>query len=656
MIDEDMSFLRYGACTGFIGELSGDVALKHALRILVISFTALLPFFLSSSALAKDVVLYVYGQVPGTPQGWALLPTVASIETLSGAAVFDALRRKKLPTYGDTQFDAKTSSVTIDPSKCAYSAIIATELARSFEQNGLGLSRMTCGGMPVVFQAASLAHSVSVIPVWQALEAAQQAISPRTYVDLGSSLMPYETFRSKLASGDKAVMKAVETAMDSESDFVQRQTMVSAIQANLSGAESMIAKRLASKSVSVRANAVRALRTTSQLKIRSQIRDVLRQATPEEKLVLAESALGAEDEEIRRMAARSLLATSDEALFLKAMAVLTPSDIAAQLDQSLDLAATPAHAAAIARTQFSADLQPLRAWLDKQQGTARAVSVADAVLQASLKDVALVASAHAVMMLSEDFERAEASFYLLTGRTLFDTRKTVSLTEPMTAALVRAQASGHILVSWAAFDLLQPAISLDPAYDVAGAQKRAFDSDWKIRAALAHELVRSDASADALRSALIKDSEPRVVHAMIDSLARTASTRFAREVIQIAKMKDVQTRTLMIRAMPDLLDDTNATAVMAFVSNELFDANAEVKIAALYALSQIARRSKDPVVIDNAISSMSLTVQDKDPRIVHHTLLALAETGHASVYPLLDATQPRYPESVLAARMRLAQN
>jgi hypothetical protein len=51
---------------------------------------------------------------------------------------------------------------------------------------------------------------------------------------------------------------------------------------------------------------------------------------------------------------------------------------------------------------------------------------------------------------------------------------------------------------------------------------------------------------------------------------------------------------------------------------------------------------------------MSLTVQDKDKRIVHHTLLALADTGHPSVYPLLDAAEPLYPDSVAQARQRLA--
>ena len=609
----------------------------------------------SSLAHAEDVVLYVYGQVPGTPQGWALMPTVVSLDAPSASAVFESLKRKKLPTYGDSVFEAETSSVKIDPSKCAYSAIISTEIARSFEHNGFSLTRVECGGVPVTFQASALAHAVPVIPLWQALGEPQGTLASRTYVETPLSLVPYAEFRRKLASGDKATLKAVEMAFDSESEFVQRQTMLAAVNTRLSGAEGLIAKRLSSKNLATQANAVRALKSSSNAKILSQIRDVLTKAPAADKLVLAEAALETPDAALQRMSALALLITPNDALFEKALGNLTPADVASQLAVSLDSAATPAHAAAIAKTQFAADHQLLLAWLDRQQGSANSVAVADAVLQASLSDDALVASAHAVMLLSDDFERAEMSFYRLTGRTLFDTHKTVVLTDAMTAALKRVQMSQHPVISWAAFDLLQPEVVVDTAYDVAAAQKRAFDTDWTVRAALALELVRANASADALRSALLKDSEPRVVHAMVDSLARTSAARFAREMIQIAKMDDVNTRLLMIRAMPDLMDDANATAVTAFVSNELFDVDANVKVAALYALSQIARRSKDPVITDNAISSMSLTVQDKDPKIVHHTLLALADTGHASVYPLLDAAAPLYPESVAEARRRMAQ-
>ena len=627
--------------------------MKHTPTIGLVFFATLF-CVIPAMAFADDVVLHVYGQVPSTPQGWALSQQIVSMDEVSESAVFDALKRKKLPTYGDTQYDAEASAVTIDPTKCAYSAIISTEIARSFEQNGFKQPLVQCGEVAVSPDPSALAHTVNVIPVWQAIGEQTKNMSPWTYVDTTLALVPYNVYRQKLASGDKATLKTVEMAFDSESEFVQRQTMLAATSARLPGAEMLIAKRLSSKSLMTRANAVRSLKHSTNGKILSQIRDVLAKASPADKRILAEAALDTQDAGLRRLSAIALLSAADTALFQKALKALTPDEISAELASSLDSAATPAHAAQIAGTQFGTDHRLLQNWLDRQQGTANAVAVADAVLSSNIKDDALVASAHAVMMLSDNFDHAEKSFYQLTKKTVFDLHANTPLSDEAVQALKRAQTSSSVLISWAAFDRLMAPVVKNEAYDVAAAQKKTFDNDWTVRAALALELAQVNASADALRNALIKDSEPHVVHAMIDSLARMHETRFARELIQIAKMETEDTRLLILRAMPSLMDETNATAVTAFVSNELFDGAPMIKIAALYALARIAHDTKDPVIADNAISSMSLTVQDKDKRIVHHTLLALADTGHPSVYPLLDAAEPLYPDSVAQARQRLA--
>ena len=169
-------------------------------------------------------------------------------------------------------------------------------------------------------------------------------------------------------------------------------------------------------------------------------------------------------------------------------------------------------------------------------------------------------------------------------------------------------------------------------------QKRAFDADVNVRLAVAAELVTVDSSADAIRSALIKDSDANVVQTMVNSLAMSHAARYARELTNIAKMQDVPTRRVIIRALPDMLDDENANAVMAFISNELFDGDSSIRITAMYALAEIARRTNDPVLADNAVTSISMTLQDRDERIQWHTILALAATQMGSAKSLIESS------------------
>ncbi len=624
--------------------------MKHSLLVpLLFAASAL---FTTHQAYAEDVLLHVYTQVPGAPQGWALMPVLADLPDTSPASLFDALRRKKLPTYGTSSIDAH-ANVALDASKCAYAAIITTELSRTFEENNQKLGQIVCAGNVLTPDPSALAATVQTIPMWLALAEVvlPNRVSSQTWVDTGDELVRYTAFRQKALSGDKKMLKLIEAAFDAPCEFVQRQTMSAVITAGVPGSEPLIAKRLSDKKLSTRASAMRALKSTSNVKLIAQMREAIDKASLEDKLVLAEAALGSSDVQLNKTAALVLLASTNEDLFTRALAALAPADIASKLSDLLN-AATPSHAARIAMTQAQTDQTALRAWLNASDATPAAIAIADACLAQPAFTRETKSASHAIYLLSDDFDRAEQSYYALTGRTLFDTVTPVSLEPDTFAAMERAENAKDAIVRWASRDATRGDVIPAEDYDVVAAQKRAFDTDVRKRAQVAAELVSVDSSADAVRSALLKDSDPHVVQTMINALAFSHATRFARELTNLAKTQDEETRRVILRALPDMIDAENANAVTAFISNELFDPSLNIRIASMYALAQIARRTNDPVIADNAITSISMTVQDKDSRVQWHTLLALAETQMGSAKALIQSSTHTQAAQIALSRIK----
>ena len=84
------------------------------------------------NAKAEEAVIYSYMRTSASNSSYMLMPQVVDVAPVAPAQIFDTLRRRKLPTYGATQYDEKKNAVSIDETKCSYSAIISAEIAESF--------------------------------------------------------------------------------------------------------------------------------------------------------------------------------------------------------------------------------------------------------------------------------------------------------------------------------------------------------------------------------------------------------------------------------------------------------------------------------------------------------------------------------------------
>lgn len=89
------------------------------------------------NAKAEEAVIYSYMRTSASNSSYMLMPQVVDVAPVAPAQIFDTLRRRKLPTYGATQYDEKKNAVSIDETKCSYSAIISQKLPRVFCIMGL---------------------------------------------------------------------------------------------------------------------------------------------------------------------------------------------------------------------------------------------------------------------------------------------------------------------------------------------------------------------------------------------------------------------------------------------------------------------------------------------------------------------------------------
>ena len=187
---------------------------------------------------------------------------------------------------------------------------------------------------------------------------------------------------------------------------------------------------------------------------------------------------------------------------------------------------------------------------------------------------------------------------------------------------------------------------LENASDLVGSKVRSDKAPMRRDAAAATRWL--DASADSLRAILLKDGDETVV----ETLLRQFSFRPSEE-ISTAMVKDITARVerskplkmAALTVLPDMMNEKTSHVITTFVSNEMFDEDVNVRITAIRALSRIAIVSKDPVVADNAISSLALTAQDKSSAIVHHTLTALARTHQPSAVDIIRRAKDTHPES-----------
>ena len=175
---------------------------------------------------------------------------------------------------------------------------------------------------------------------------------------------------------------------------------------------------------------------------------------------------------------------------------------------------------------------------------------------------------------------------------------------------------------------MQAAINMFGTDAVAALTKRAYDTKPAVRRDVARATATIDTTGDALRLILLRDSDLSVGITLLAAVSRRpaadVSPALVKEITaRAANEPDMKIAALY--ALPRVLNDKNAQAVSAFASGEMFDTDERVKIAAIRALGYIARNASDPVIAENAKSSLSLTMQDRSPSIVHHTMRALGK-------------------------------
>ena len=179
----------------------------------------------------------------------------------------------------------------------------------------------------------------------------------------------------------------------------------------------------------------------------------------------------------------------------------------------------------------------------------------------------------------------------------------------------------------------------------------ALDANAAVRRDVAYATRWIGESGDSLRSVLLKDSDDLVVTALVAQLVRhpSVSLPLVKEVIARAE-RSPRVAVLALYALPRVMQEKTAQSVTAFAGNEMFDGDMSVRIAAIRALSEIGSASRDPVVVDNAVTSLALTAQDASPEIATHTLMGLARIRVASAQDIVERAKDAQPE--VYARVR----
>ncbi len=251
-----------------------------------------------------------------------------------------------------------------------------------------------------------------------------------------------------------------------------------------------------------------------------------------------------------------------------------------------------------------------------------------------------------------------------------DNARTESVYAPMTAAWLgthcsaaesekiarpalraRAQAAGGALPA-GDYKISAALLSLartDPVHAPETFSKYMYAQDPATRRDIAYGLRWIGENGDSLRAALLKDSDGTVAENVLLSMTGMTPERLtpaiSKEIFSRAKQSD-DLRIVALTVLAGLVGEKNGQIVTASIANEMFDANIVVKIAAIRALTEIAKNNSDPILRDNAMSSLALTAQDASPAVVFHTLrglkaakapdadrlLAIAKKTHPGVY------------------------
>ncbi|MBO4351374.1 MAG: hypothetical protein J6A01_10565 [Proteobacteria bacterium] len=663
------------------------------------------------AAHAEDVVLYSYAKTMQKPAEWAVMPLIADLPDSHDVTLFEALKRKKLPTYGSTSFLPDKKQVLIDATKCAYGSIISAEVSSTFKAHGHGIPSFVCDNRPVAAADEALMHYMAIVPMWQALGA--KSVDEPALIQMGDSYLLPKAFYELLKKQDKSLIKSIEADFDNPNIFVKTGAMKGYIAHKFPGAEKRVAKELTSKTPGNVNAAMTALADTRDAATISQMKAVLSQTDAMQE-VYALAMLDAADRTLYDDALLILLKSSNDANFERALAEVDKSGksgvMSVHLAEILN-ASTPAHGGKIAQRLVKLDESGLLGWLAQCSNSETSQSVASTVLNTS-NTAALRNAAWAVQLenpspdnafdaldtlmkqgeLSPEYwlrglrsphlavqflaaEQIEQSKSAPADLSAFveNASKIENYYPVMTAYLANHAAVESLKSQKDAFAKrsVDMAAALEkaptgkpngaqllalaqktPADSVAPLTSEAYNSQAGMRRDVAYATRWIDTSGDALRVIMLKDSDETVAQTLIAQISKRPP-----DEISLALVKDITARAersanlkiAALHALPFVMNEKTIQTISTYASNEMFDNDINVKIAAIRALSNIAQKTKDPVIADNAITSLALTAQDKSPSIVHHTLMALAKTHAPAAREIIERAKSTHPESAKRA-------
>ena len=357
---------------------------KHLIPLLLLA--------IPTQASAEDVVLYSYAKTSQKPADWAIMPVIADLPDTAPVTIFDALKRKKMPTYGSTALSTDKKQVTIDPTKCAYGSIISAEVSSSFKAHGHSVPSFVCDNHPIPAADEALMHYRPVVPLWQALSA--NAFDGPVLIQMGSDYMDASAFQALVKKQDKSLIKAVEADFDNPNVFVKTGAMKGYMAHKFPGAEKRVAKELTSSTPGNVNAAMTALADSRDPSTIAQMKAVLAKNDAMQE-IYALAMLDAADSSLHDAARLILLKSSNDINFDRGLADLdkTPNDeiLRDHLDEILD-AATPAHAQKLTPRALKQNSSGLQAWLSQTKTSETAQSVALTVLDtANVTDIQMVA-------------------------------------------------------------------------------------------------------------------------------------------------------------------------------------------------------------------------------------------------------------------------
>lgn len=701
-----------------------------------IALTALATLIFANTASAEDITIYSYAKTAQKPAEWAIIPVIADAPDTKVSTLFETLKKRKMPTYGNTLFDAGTHIVSIDVSKCAYGPIISAEIGHTFLAYGHGLPVFTCDGRNIAPAVNGLTHYIAIVPLWQAITA--EEITEPALVQVGDIYMKPADFKAKLKKKDKTIVKAIEAGFNDENTVVRAGLMQGYIALGFTGAEKRLAKELSSGDPTLITTAMTSLVKTKTASTIKQMKTLLTTESAHQKSY-AVILMDAADQDLQDEAMLILLRSGDDALFNRALERLDKGKKLAMVRKNMNIIlsnASPHHATALAERLIADDEGALEIaeWIKFAKNTSTSQAVAETALKLSFDKSKLIAhdtrtalrrAAWSLQLLSADPKQAydaldslelDATAQNTPGlwlRGLYSTlpgiqiaagehleslpSSDVKLSQNLVNAFMSTELTEHwpLLTTVHATAISDPKAALDSgttvpelraatmamaisnpdeakgsgsnalegAYLLGIAQKtptealprltaEAYNADVRVRRDVAYATRWLDISGDTLRTTLLKDADETVVRTLIAQMAKIPTSNASAALIKEMTARAERSPALKIavlHALPKLMHAKTVQTISAYASNEMFDTDVNVKIAAIRALSEIARHTDDTLIVDNAITSLALTSQDQDPNIVHHTLIALAKTKNPAAAEIISRALQTHTESALKA-------